>query len=226
MSKGDPLGLKGHPINDTKQIKEAVTILPTCYSHSKIHINLLCKQNILTFIFTIGIKNEHQEVIPELYQSEYPTQEVFYPIHLMQSYTTTKHLVWDEVEKYSHIDNTCILTANSTGCWRTQKNTVCINAKYPPPFPSDKYYSGTYKIKLVCNKWACQNNLHFSVIKSLSKVHGVSLFSQNNTAYTNIYSDPINFLSNLALFGSVWQHVTYELWPLYTLTCAPEVASW
>ena len=35
-----------------------------------------------------------------------------------------------------------------------------------------------------------------------------------------------NSLSNLALFGSVWQHVTYELWPLYTLTCAPEVASW
>ena len=35
LSKGDPLGLKGHPVNDTKQSKEAVTILPTCYSHSK-----------------------------------------------------------------------------------------------------------------------------------------------------------------------------------------------
>lgn len=29
----------------------------------------------------------------------------------------------------------------------------------------------------------------------------------------------------LALLASAWQQVTKEVWPLYTLRCAPEVAS-
>lgn len=125
------------------------------------------------FNIHLGAKNEHQEVIPKLYQSEYPRQEVFYPIHQMQSYTTTKHLVWDEVGLI-HV------------YWQLIVQEV--------------------------------GGLRRALPGSFTFFHWIKL------------STPIftltNSLSNLALFGSVWQHVTYELWPLYTLTCAPEVASW